>query len=635
MPLFDKKDKSRYTTFTRRSLGLGGGMTLVFAILSGRLYQLQIRDGEQYKAEAEDNRVSERLIAPPRGRILDRFGVELANNRRNYRVMIVAEQAKDGVAAALDTLSKVIQISDAQKKRVAQTIAENKKFMPVPVAENLSWEEFSRINLHLPYLPGVQPDVGETRDYPYDLEMVHILGYVAAVSPEDLKGDDDPLLTQPGFRIGKRGIEKAFDRELRGEAGASRVEVNAYGRVIRELGHQDGVAGQDVWLTIDADVQKYAARRLGNESAACVVTDVATGDIIAMASTPGYDPNLFNVGIAPDQWKGLTQHDHKPLLDKVMSGAYPPGSTFKTVVATAAIESGLADADYRVSCSGAITLGNHTFHCWQHRGHGSLDVEGGLKNSCDVFFYETARRLGIDKIQETALKLGLGAVTGIELPGEKSGLIPSREWKMRRYKQTWQQGDTVSVGIGQGYVTVTPLQLALQTSRIASGLNVSPRLVHMVGNQMRQRPTPAPLDISAEAFTKVRSGMNKVTNEPGGTAYAYRISEPGFEMAGKTGTAQVRAYTEGQNGGAITKNADLNWKLRDHGLFIAFAPVAQPKYACAVIVEHGSDGHPQCLMARDILLYTQKRDPLGKPTAYPLKAAANSVPAEDKKSGGI
>jgi penicillin-binding protein 2 len=630
MPLFDKKDKSRYASFTRRTIGLGGGMTLVFAVLSGRLYQLQIRDGEEYMAEAEDNRVSERLIAPPRGRILDRFGTELANNRRNYRVMLVAEQASDGVDAALDTLSKVIQISDAQKKRIAQTIAENKKFMPVPVAENLSWEEFSRINLHLPYLPGVQPDVGETRDFPFNAEMVHILGYVAAVSPDDINGDEDPLLTQPGFRIGKKGIEKAFDRDVRGEAGASRVEVNAYGRVIRELGHQAGVPGKDIWLTIDAEVQKYAAARLGSESMACVVTDVQTGDIIAMASTPGYDPNEFNVGITPDQWKALTDDDHKPLLDKTIAGVYPPASTLKTVVATAAVEAGLATPDYRVNCGGSITLGNHTFHCWlwtaEHRGHGSLNLEGGLKNSCDVFFYETARRLGIDKIQEVALKLGLGAPTGIELPGEKSGTIPSRDWKMKKYKVAWQPGDSFSAGIGQGYVTATPLQLALQVSRIASGLNVSPRLVHMVGNEVRRRPMPAPLDLSPEALPRVRDGMNRVTNEPGGTAYAFRISEPGFEMAGKTGTAQVRAYSELQHGGAITKNADLEWKLRDNGMFIGFAPVAQPKYACACIVEHGSDGHPQVLAARDILLFTQKRDPLKMPTAYPLKAADSDNP---------
>src|SRR5580658_7965933 len=500
MPLFDKKDKSRYATFTRRSIGLGVGMTAVFAVLSGRLYKLQIIDGEEYMAEAEDNRVSERLIAPPRGRIMDRFGTELANNRRNYRVLLVAEQASEGVDAALDTLCKVIQISDAQKKRVLHDIQMNKKFVPVPVAENLSWEEFSRINMHLPYLAGVQPDVGETRDYPFSDAMVHILGYVAAVSPEDMKGDDDPLLSQPGFRIGKKGIEKAFDRDVRGEAGASRVEVNAYGRVIRELGHQAGVPGKDVWLTIDAEVQKFAAARLADQSAACIVTDVSTGDIIAMTSTPGYDPNEFNVGITPDQWKALTEDDHLPLLDKTMQGIYPPGSTFKTVVATTAVEAGLATPDYRVTCNGAITLGNHTFHCWlwnaEHRGHGSLDLEGGIKNSCDVFFYETARRLGIDKIQEVALKLGLGAPTGIELPGEKTGLIPSREWKMKKYKVTWQQGDTLSAGIGQGYVTATPLQLALQVSRIASGRKINPRLVHMVGNELARRETPAPLDLS-------------------------------------------------------------------------------------------------------------------------------------------
>ena len=622
MPLFDKKDKSRYTTFTRRSLGLGGGMTLVFAVLAGRLYQLQIRDGDQYMTEAEDNRINERLLAPPRGRIFDRFGVELANNRRNYRVLLVAEQATGGVEQALDTIGKVIALTDAQKKRVLATLAQNKKFVPVPVAENLSWEEFSRINMHLPYLPGVQPDVGETRDYPFNDELVHILGYVAAVSPEDKKNDDDPLLDIPGYRIGKRGIERQFDSVLRGTGGASRVEVNAYGRVIRELGHEAGVPGQDIWLTIDREVQQFVAQRLGNESAACIVTDVATGDIIAMASTPGYDPNLFNVGISPDQWRGLTEDDHKPLLNKVMDGVYPPGSTFKPVVALAAVEAGLATPDYRVSCNGATTLGNHTFHCWKKGGHGTLDLEGGLKNSCDVFFYETARRLGIDKIQEVALKLGMGAPTGIEVPGEKSGFIPSRAWKQKRYGVAWQQGDTMSCGIGQGYVTATPLQMALEVSRIASGRKISPRLVHMVGSELTRRETVAPLDVSEIGLARVREGMNQVTNVPGGTAYQFRIQEPGFEMAGKTGTAQVRAYSSEEHLHGVTKNAALDWKLRDHGLFIAFAPVAQPKYACACIVEHGSDGHPQVLMARDVLLFTQKRDPVGRPAAYPIKAAS-------------
>jgi penicillin-binding protein 2 len=628
MPLFDKKDKSRYATFTRRSLGMGAAMTAVFGVLAGRLYQLQIRDGEEYMAEAENNRISERLLAPPRGRILDRFGMELANNRRNYRVLLVAEQASDGVSEAIDIIAKVIEISDAQKKRILATIASNKKFVPVPVAENLSWEEFSRINMHLPYLPGVQPDVGQTRDYPFGDQMVHVLGYVASVSPEDKAHDEDPLLDTPGYRIGKRGIEKTFDDDVRGEAGASRVEVNAYGRVIRELDHKAGAPGKDVWLTIDGELQKYAADQLKGQSAAMVVTDVTNGDILALVSTPGYDPNEFNVGISGEQWRALTEDDHLPLLNKAISGIYPPGSIFKPVVAAAAIDSGLATPDYRVTCNGRLTLGNHTFNCWAwttyHRGHGSLDIEGGIKNSCDVFFYETARRLGIDKIQETALKLGLSAPTGIELPGEKSGFIPSSAWKLKRYKTPWQPGDTLSAGIGQGYVTATPLQLALEATRIASGRAVQLRMVHQVGSRLFRGESAPPLAISDDALARVRAGMNQVMNEPGGTAYAFRGKpEPGFEMAGKTGTAQVRAYSQAEHASGIIKNADLQWKLRDHALFIGFAPVTAPRYACACIIEHGAEvAHPQVLAARDVLLFAQKRRTVDQPTAYPLHAAA-------------
>jgi penicillin-binding protein 2 len=627
MPLFDKKDKSRYATFTRRSVGMGVGMTAVFAVLAGRLYQLQIRDGEEYLVAAEDNRISERLLAPPRGRILDRFGVELANNKRNYRVLLVSEQATEGVSEAVDTLAKVIQISDAQKKRILHDVAQNKKFVPVPVAENLTWEEYSRVNLHLPYLPGIEPGVGQTRDYPFGDELVHILGYVAAVSPEDKDNDDDPLLDLPGYRIGKRGIEKQYDTVVRGQAGDSKVEVDAHGRVIRDLGHEAGTPGKDIWLTLDGELQQFAAQRLAGESAACIVLDVQTGDVLAQVSAPGYDPGLFNVGVTPDQWRTLTEDDHKPLLDKVLSGTYPPGSTFKPIVALAAIEAGIATPDYRVNCTGRFFFGGRPFNCWAwttyHRGHGSLDIEGGIKNSCDVFFYETARRVGIDKIQETALKLGLGAPTGIELPGEHGGLIPSRDWKQKKYKVAWQQGDTLSAGIGQGYVTATPLQLALEAARIASGRAVSPRLVHMVGNQLQRRDAAAPLAFSDEGLARVRDGMNQVMNEPGGTAYAFRGKpDPGVEIAGKTGTAQVRAYSQAEHQTGITKNAALEWKLRDHGLFIGFAPVAAPRYACACIIEHGAtQEHVQVLMARDILNFAMKRGTLDKPTAYPLHAA--------------
>jgi penicillin-binding protein 2 len=646
MPLFDKKDKSRYATFTRRSVGMGGAMAAVFAVLGGRLYQLQIRNGAQYMVEAEDNRVSERLIAPPRGRIMDRFGVELANSRRNYRVLLVSEQASEGVAEALESIGKVLLLTDQQKKKILHDIAINKKFVPVPVAENLSWEEFSRVNLHLPYLPGVQCDVGEARDYPFGKELVHILGYVAAVSPKEQQQDDDPLMSMPGMRIGKHGIEKQFDKEIRGRAGASRVEVNAYGRIIRELGKDAGEPGEDVYLTIDRQVQALADQKLDGESAAMVVMDVNNGDVIAMSSTPGFDPNLFNIGLTGQQWRDLTTDDHKPLLNKFMGGIYPPGSTFKTVVALAAIEAGIATPDFHVNCPGVYNFGGHAFHCWRHQGHGTLDVKGAIQHSCDVFFYETSRRLGIDKIEETARKLGLGSLTGIELPGEHSGLIPSRAWKQKTYKQVWQQGDTLSVGIGQGYVTATPLQLCQQAARIASGKQVSPRMVHSVGGRVMQRGDAPPLDVNPEALAIVREGMFKVMNEPGGTGYSWRIMEPGFEMAGKTGTAQVRVYTKEEHARGLTKNENLDWKMRDHAFFIGYAPAHDPKYACVSMIEHGAVGaHPHVASARDVMLLCQQRDPSRMPAAYPAtnsaslavprkQAETSPVPPQPIKAGG-
>ena len=631
MPLFDKKDKSRYATFTRRSLGLGAGMSTIFAVLAGRLYQLQIRDGDQYMVEAEDNRVSERLIAPPRGRIMDRFGAELANSRRNYRVLLVSEQASEGVATALDTIGKVILLSDQQKKKVIHDVSMNKRFVPVVVAENLSWEEFSRVNLHLPYLPGVQCDVGETRDYPYGPEMVHILGYVASVSPEEKQKDDDPLMSMPGMRVGKRGIEKEFEKDIRGRAGASRVEVNAYGRIIRELGKDPGGAGEDVYLTLDRDVQRLTAEKLGAESSACVVMDVHNGDVIALASTPGFDPNWFNVGLSNAQWQELTNNDHKPLLNKVMGGTYPPGSTFKTVLALAAVEAGIATPDFHVNCNGVYNFGGHAFHCWQHKGHGTLNIVGALQHSCDVFFYETSRRLGIDKIEAAARKLGLGAPTGIELPGERGGLVPSREWKQKTYKWAWQQGDTLSVGIGQGYVTVTPLQLVQQAARIASGKAVTPRLVHSIGGRVLPRPEAPALDFDPKALEVVREGMFKVMNEPGGTGFSWRIQQPGFEMAGKTGTAQVRVYTREEHTRGLTKNENLDWKMRDHALFIGYAPAHDPKYAIVSIIEHGAvPAHPHVANARDIMLLCQQRDPSRMPNAYPVNSAG--VPAPDRRA---
>ena len=622
MPLFDRKDKSRYATFTRRTLMLTGGMTAVLATLAGRLYQLQILEGEEFKTRAEDNRVNERLLAPLRGRILDRFGVELATNRRDYRILLIPEQANEGVAAAIDTLARIIPLGDHQREKILRDVKQNKSFVPITVADNLSWDDFARVNLQLPYLPGIQPDVGETRDYPFGSDMSHVLGYVASVSPEDQKRDEDPLLNLPGFRIGKRGIEKKYDDRIRGTAGSDRVEVNAYGRVIRELSRDPGIPGADVYLTIDRDVQEFMAKSLGDESAAAAVMDVETGDVIALTSTPGFDPNLFNLGITTDEWQALTTNDHNPLLNKAIAGVYPPGSTFKPAVAMTGVEAGIATPDFSVVCTGTLTLGNHDFHCWKRGGHGRMDLQSAIQQSCDVFFYELAKRLGIDRLEEGVRKLGLGQPTGIELPGERAGMIPSRAWKLATFGVPWQQGETLNTGIGQGYVLVTPLQLCTMAARIASGKTVLPRITRVVGHDLQQRPPIAPLPFSDEAIAAVRAGMDAVCNSPGGTAHTWRIDEPGFEMAGKTGTAQVRRITREERATGVKKDGSLPWNLRDHGLFIAFAPVDKPRYAIAVIVEHGALGHPQVQMARDILLFAQKRDPIGLPTAYPIASAS-------------
>jgi penicillin-binding protein 2 len=622
MPLFDPKDQSRYAAFTRRTLMMSGGMTAVLAVLAGRLYQLEVLQGDQYKTKSEENRVSERLVAPPRGRIHDRFGVELANNRQNFRVLLIPEQAASSVRAAVNEIGRLVYLSDRQRERVVREASQNKPFVPIIVAENLSWEDFSRLNLHLPYLGGVQPDVAQTRAYPFGQDLAHVLGYVGAVSPEEQAEDSDPLLSLPGFRIGKRGIEKTYEAEVRGKAGVSRVEVNAYGRVVRELSREPSEAGADVYLTIDQNLQSFVMQRLGQESAATAVMDTSTGDVLALGSAPSFDPNLFNVGVSIAQWNAWMADDHTPLINKTIGGLYPPGSTIKPAMALAALDAGLEDL--HVHCSGAITLGNHEFHCWKRTGHGAVDLHRGIIVSCDVFFYEVARRLGIDRIEAAAHALGLGKQTGIELPGEKAGVVPGRAWKEAHYGVPWQQGETLVTGIGQGYLNVTPLQLCTMAARIASGNAVSPRLVRVVGGEPQPRAELVRLPYSDRALMAVRSGMDGVTNTPGGTAFAWRIPVPGFEMAGKTGTAQVRVISREEHRAGVRKNQSLPWKLRDHAVFIAFAPVSQPRYACAVLVEHGGlPEHPQVQMARDILLYAQQRNLLNLPTAYPVRAATS------------
>lgn len=607
--LMDGKDNVRQKTFSRRAAVIGGAQFLVFAGLASRMYYLQVLKSSEYQMLAEENRVNMRLLAPLRGEIVDRFGDVLASNRQNFRVLLIPEQAND-IEATLDRLNRVVEISDRDRRRILREARRSPSFMPLTVEENLSWEQFAQVNIHEPDLPGVQPDVGETRHYPYGPALAHVVGYVAAVSEDDLV-DDDPLLSLPGFRVGKSGLERRLERELRGKAGASHVEVNAYGRVIRELSKDPGDPGAEVVLTLDMDVQKYATERLDGEAASAVVLDIHSGDVIACTSTPAYDPNDFNIGLSHDTWQGLITDPHKPLINKSIAGQYPPGSTFKMVVAMAAIQSGLVDPNQRVSCTGKMTLGNHDFHCWRRRGHGLVDMRQSLMHSCDIYFYEIAKRIGIDRIEEMAHRFGLGEEFDFEVPGEKRGLVPSRGWKRATTGAPWQQGETLIAGIGQGYLLATPMQLAVMTARLANdGFGVVPRLVRSVGGVAPERPIATPIGVQSDAIRLAKEGMNMVSNNPQGTAFRARISEPGMELAGKTGTAQVRRITREERESGVLSNEELEWRQRDHALFVAYAPVESPQYAISVVVEHGGSGSRVAApIARDIMKRVLERDP--------------------------
>ena len=613
--LQDGRDNIRLQTFTRRTVILAGGTGVLFSALLGRMYQLQVIEQDRYSTLAEDNRVNLQLLPPLRGRILDRFGVELAGNRRNLRVILIPEQAASNATSVeeiIKELEKFVPLTDRQRERVLKEARRNPSFMPITVAENLEWEQFAALNLRSPDLPGLQLDAGDTRDYKYGDRLVHVLGYVAAVNEKELAdSNNDPLMKVPGFRIGKLGIEKAVDTQLRGKAGARSIEVNAYGRIIRELDRNPGDPGDEVVLTLDMELQKFAQARLEGEAASCVVMDAFNGDVLAMVSNPGFDPNEFNKGITTESYKALLENDHLPLINKPLAAQYPPGSTFKMVVAAAAVENNVIAPETQVFCSGATVFGNHVFHCWKKGGHGSVDMLRGIMHSCDCYFYELSRRLGIDKIDEVARKFGFGAALGLEIPGEKGGLIPNSAWKLATTGVKWMAGETLSAGIGQGYITSTPLQLCTYASRIANGgRKVMPHLLRSVGTTSYTHAEAPPIGISDRAIQIVQKGMDMVSNTPGGTAYGSRIVDPQFALAGKTGTAQVRRISRDERATGVKKNEDLPWALRDHALFVAFAPVSAPRYAISVVVEHGGSGSKAAApLARDIMLLTLQRDP--------------------------
>ncbi|MBV8410278.1 MAG: penicillin-binding protein 2 [Alphaproteobacteria bacterium] len=621
---FRKGDGERSGLFTRRALLLGGAQAVLLSALVGRLYQLQVVETQRFSTLAEENRINLRLLPPSRGLIFDRTGQPLAVNRNNFRVMVTSDRGR-GAEVLVDRLDQIFNLGEAEKGRLVRELRRSRNAQPVVVRENLGWEEVARVEFNAPDLPGVFIDLGQTRDYPEGELMSHIVGYTGRVADEDLAGRDDPVLQLATMRFGKKGVERSLEDELRGRAGAVQVEVNAVGRVVRELDHTEGQPGSNALLTIDLELQRFVAERIKeHQSGSVVVMDVVTGDIIAMVSTPGFDPNAFARGITAAEWRDLLDSPERPLNNKAIGGVYPPGSTYKMVTALAALESKAIDPWTRLPCAGFLELGNIKFHCWLKGGHGSTNVSEAIAASCDCFFYEAARRAGIDKISDVAGRLGFGRISDLGLPGESAGIQPSRAWKQEKLGKSWQHGDTFNLGIGQGYMNATPLQLAIMTARIANGgYEVQPNLLlasatpreELAPPRPREKPSAPSMHLNPQNLAIVREGMFAVVNSSLGTANNLRIDakgkllEPQFRFAGKTGTAQVKRITERERDMGITQ-AMLPWHLRHHALFVCFGPYDKPRYACAVIIEHGMAGGATAgPIGRDVLVETIKRDP--------------------------
>lgn len=606
---------------SRRGLLIGGLQVGFAGLLALRMRYLQVDQADQYRLLADENRINVRLIPPARGEIYDRNGVILAQNEPSYRITIVPEDAGD-VDAVLRKLGHVVYVSDDDIARTKSEIQRSAPFLPVTILNRVSWDDISRVAINAPSLPGIAPEVGLSRQYPLGDLFAHTVGYVGPVSSRDLERDDDPdpLLRIPRFQIGKVGVEAKYETVLRGRAGAKRVEVNAVGRVMRELDRREGTAGAKLQLTLDTNLQAYCKARLGEESASVVVMDCRNGELLAVASAPSYDPNKFVRGISYKDYDLLNTNDHRPLASKTVQDAYPPGSTFKMITALAALEAGVITPKDTVYCPGHFDISGRRFHCWKRGGHGNVDLESSLRESCDVYYYELALKIGIEKLSEMARICGLGVRHDVPMSAVSTGLIPSREWKVENRNADWVVGDTVNASIGQGFVSTSPLQLAVMTARLASGLMLDPILVKSVDGTPTAPAGPIPnLGLNPNNLRYIRRAMFEVSNNRRGTAYASRIIDDINRMAGKTGTSQVRNISQKEREQGVRSNEDLPWNRRDHALFVNFAPFDNPRIAVATVVEHGGGGSAAAApIARDVTLQAlyQGDPPL---EAYPAK----------------
>jgi len=581
-------------TFTRRATVIGGLQIGVGVLLAGRMAYISVAENERYKLLSESNRVNLTLVPPRRGWLIDRNGKPIANNKTDFRVDIIPDRLRDR-KKTVATLAELLSLDREELERINRELAQASSFQPVQVATGLAWEEYAAVSVRLPDLPGVSPRQGFSRNYPSGPAIGHLVGYVGIASAEDFKANPDPILITPGYKIGKDGLEKIFEDHLQGKPGAKRVEVTARGKIVRELNTRPDVPGKPLQLTLDIDLQQYAARRLGPESGAVVVLDCLTGDILTMTSMPSFDPNSFSDGIGVTEYGMLREDDHVPLLDKSLKSLFPPGSTVKPMVALAFLEAGL-DPDETVNCSGGLRVGNRRFRCWKRGGHGRVDMAKGIYQSCDVYFYYFAQKIGINPIALMANRLGMGQKYPLPVASQFYGTVPDPAWLKKKYDREWQAYDTVNATIGQGYMLANPTQLAVMAARLATGKNLMPRLL-----MTDKKPKMETLNLDPEHLLYVQKAMSDVVNGPG-TAGRARLPIEDVKLAGKTGTAQVVNLNFGRGG------QDVAWKYRDHGLFICFAPYDNPRYAAAVVIQHGGGSGAAYPVARDVMTFLYDRE---------------------------
>jgi len=609
-------------TINRRMFIIAAAKFIVLTGIIARLFSLQITENKKYLTLSDKNRLREWRLPPIRGEFLDYFENVIAGNLKVYQLHVIPEEVED-FKYLMVRLKVILNISNNDFKKIIKQKNNQKPWETIIISKNLTWEEFTKINYYLHDLVGAKPVLSVSRNYPFNENYTHVLGYVSEASEKDILNNEIIKNTHvPGLKVGKTGLEKTFENELIGTNGIQRYEVNAYGKRIRQVDYTDGLNGKSIQLTIDTEIQKLCSELLKDVAGSISVMDIYTGEIVAMQSSPSFDPNLFLFGINQDDWQLIRNDPLKPLVNKTLSGLYSPGSTFKPMVALSALENGIIDENFKVNCKGKIEMYGQTYHCWKKRGHGIVDLKSAMKQSCDTYFYEIARKLGVDRLKETSIKFGLGEkVLNKTFSNEKKGLIPDTKWKKNNLGKGWVIGETLITGIGQGYTQTTPLQLCLMTAQLANGgFKIYPKIIaeddsktaeeiKFIMNKNRKKlnkkdrrlkDAKSLLDLlnkekhetlfkSSKNINLVRDAMFASTNEIRGTSYKSRIDDPKYQFAGKTGTSQVRRITK-LDRELDLKTFEIPYNERDHALYIAFGPYKNPRYALSIVIEHGGSG---------------------------------------------